>query len=80
MQPKIRITVQVLNGATGEGREVIAHVSAKDEQEAVNLLFSKARKDDFYYRFLGHNRVIDPTIQGAVKVIHQTMTYWALEG
>jgi len=31
---KQRITVQVLNGATGETREVVANVAAKSEQAA----------------------------------------------
>ena len=41
---KQRITAQVLNGATGEMREVIAHVEAETEQDAVNKLFARARR------------------------------------
>jgi hypothetical protein len=76
---KIRITAQVLNGATGEVREVTANVQADNEQDAVNKLFSKARRDDYYYRFLGHDSVIAPVVNGAVAVPYQSMTYWALE-
>ena len=76
---KVRITAQVLNGATGEVREVVANVSAANEQDAVNKLFNHARRDDYYYRFLGHSGVIAPIVQGAVSLMHETMTYWALE-
>jgi hypothetical protein len=76
---KQRIAVQVLNGATGEIREVVANVAATDEQEAVNKLFARARKDDYYYRFLGHSSVIRPTVDGAVSLEHESQTYWALE-
>lgn len=76
---KIRITVQVLNGATGEIREVVAHVPSTSEQDAVNKLFARARKDDYYYRFLGHDNVISPTIDGAVSLTHESQIYWALE-
>jgi hypothetical protein len=76
---KQRITAQVLNGATGEMREVIAHVEAETEQDAVNKLFARARRDDYYYRFLGMRSVISPTVQGAVSLVHETQTYWALE-
>jgi len=79
MTEKIRITAQVLNGATGEVREVVANVAATDEQDAVNKLFAKARKDDYYYRFLGMHGVISPTIAGAVPVDYQAQKYWALE-
>ena len=75
----IRITCQVLNGATGAVREIVANVTASSEQDAVNQLFSNARKDDYYYRFMGHDGVIAPINDGAVKVEYQTMTYWALE-
>ena len=76
---KIRITAQVLNGATGEIREVLANVSATDEQDAVNKLFEHARKDDYYYRFLGMHGVIEPKVNGATPVPYQSQTYWALE-
>jgi hypothetical protein len=79
MQGKIRITAQVLNGATGEVREVTANVTANNEQDAVNKLFAHARQDDFYYRFLGSYGVIVPTLNGATPLVHQTMQYWALE-
>ena len=49
---KQRITAQVLNGATGEVREVVANVAADTVQDAVDKLFSHARKDDYYYRIL----------------------------
>lgn len=45
---KQRITVQVLNGATGEVREIVANVEAVSEQHAVNVLFERARRDDYY--------------------------------
>lgn len=76
---KHRIAVQVLNGATGEIREVVAKVTAADEQEAVNKIFALARTDDYYYRFLGMSGVVSPTIDGAVEVPYQAKTYWALE-
>ena len=76
---KIPITVQVLNGATGEVREVIANVSSESEQEAVNILFSRARRDDYYYRFLGHSGVILPTIGSPLAVAYQAQTYWSAE-
>lgn len=75
----MRITVQVLNGATGEVREVIANMNVDDEQSAVNMLFQRARRDDYYYRFLGSHGVIAPTTQPAKLVEHETMTYWARE-
>jgi hypothetical protein len=74
-----RITVQVLNGATGEYREVVAKVDTKDTQEAVNKLFSSARRDDYYYRFLSRDGVIAPTLQGGVPLTYQDQTYWAYE-
>jgi hypothetical protein len=80
MADKLRIAVEVLNGATGEVREVIANVLADTEQDAVNLLFAGARRDDFYYRFLGMNSVIARTLQGAKPVEYQSQTYYALEG
>ena len=76
---KQRITAQVLNGATGEVREVVAHVPAASEQEAVNALFKRARKDDHYYRFLGHSGVIAPVNANAVSLTHENQTYWALK-
>lgn len=76
---KQRITAQVLNGATGEVREVIANVTASDAQDAVNKLFARARRDDYYYRFLGMDGVIAPTVEGAVSLKYQEQTYWALE-
>jgi hypothetical protein len=79
MPEKIRITVQVLNGATGESREVIANVAAVDEQDAVNKLFEHARRDDYYYRFLGMRGVIAPNVAGGVSLTYQNQTYWALE-
>lgn len=76
---KYRITAQILNGATGEVREVVANVAGDSEQDAVNKLFTQARRDDFYYRFLGMDSVIAPTITGATPVPYQSQTYWALE-
>jgi hypothetical protein len=76
---KQRITVQVLNGATGEVREVIANVAAVDEQDAVNKLFEHARRDDYYYRFLGMRGVITPNVNGAVSLTYQNQAYWSLE-
>jgi hypothetical protein len=77
---KVRVTAQVLNGATGEIREVIANVAANSEQEAVDKLFTRARKDDFYYRFLGQRGVVLPMVDGAIPVVYENQTYWALEG
>ena len=76
--PKVRIAVQVLNGATGEVREVVAHVPATGEIEAVDLLFARARQDDFYYRFLGLHGIVVPTgVKSAVE--YQSQTYFARE-
>jgi hypothetical protein len=77
MDTKKRITVQVLNGGTGEVREVVAKVAAETEQDAVNALFSRARRDDYYYRFLGMDGLLTP--DGGTPVTYQTQTYWALE-
>jgi hypothetical protein len=55
------ITVQVLNGATGEVREVRARVKADSEQGAVDKLMGIARQDDSYYRFLGIRGLLKPT-------------------
>jgi hypothetical protein len=74
-----RIAVQVLNGATGEVREIVANVHAVDDQHAVNILFDRARRDDYYYRFLGWYGVVSPTDYRACAVEHEGMTYWALE-
>jgi hypothetical protein len=74
---KVRITAQVLNGATGEVREVVANVKASDEQDAVNKLFANARTDDYYYRFLGHASVINPI--GGTALEYSNQTYWAKE-
>lgn len=76
---RVRLTVQVLNGATGEVREVSANVKATDEQDATNKVFAHARKDDYYYRFLGMHGVIAPTGASATPVKWQEQTYWALE-
>ncbi len=77
MADKIRITAQVLNGATGECRELVANVPASDEQSAVDMLFARARKDDYYYRFLGHDGVIAPS--KGTSLTYQNQTYWAFE-
>ena len=74
-----RITAQVLNGSTGEVREIVARVGARTEQDAVDKLFSQARKDDYYYRFLGHSGVIIPASSDAIEVKHGPLIYWALE-
>jgi hypothetical protein len=79
-QSKVRITAQVLNGATGEIREVVANVAATDEQDAVNKLFANARRDDFYYRFLGSYGILNPVNENAVSLEYSSQTYWALEG
>lgn len=71
---KVRITAQVLNGATGEVREIVANVTATDEQDAVNKLFARARQDDYYYRFLGHDGVIAPA--NADSLTYNGQTYW----
>lgn len=76
-QPDMRITVQVLNGATGEVREIVAKVEATNEQNAVDKLMSIARKDDYYYRFLGHSRIINPT--KGTELVHNNMIYWSAE-
>lgn len=73
---KVRITAQVLNGATGEVREVVANVEAKDEQDAVNKLFARGRRDDYYYRFLGNDGVIAPSTF-AESLTYQGQVYWA---
>jgi len=72
-----RITVQVLNGSTGEVREVVANVAADTEQDAVSKLFAQARSDDYYYRFLGMHGILAPT--GGTSVMYQAQEYWALE-
>jgi hypothetical protein len=77
---KVRIAVEVLNGATGEVREVVARVAAAGEQDAVNALFARGRKDDYCYRFLGRAGVIAPVSDHAVAVQWQNQTYWSLEG
>lgn len=72
---KIRITCQVLNGATGEVREVVANVRAENETDAVGKLFAIARKDDMYYRFLGMDGVLIPV--GGESVKYSGQEYWA---
>lgn len=74
-----RITAQVLNGATGEIREVVANVAESSEQAAVDTLFANARKDDYYYRFLGHASVIEPSTMAKTPVLYSEQTYWAAE-
>ncbi len=69
---KYRITIQALNGATGEIRELVANIKAQSEQEAANTLFSRARKDDYYFRFLGHRSVITPNNGTPVSFNGQT--------
>lgn len=73
----MRITVQVLNGATGEVRELVANVARSSEQEAVDALFSNARRDDYYYRFMGQRSVLAPA--GGTATDYNGMTYWARE-
>lgn len=75
---KIRVTAQVLNGATGQIYEVVANVAADNEQDAVDLLFSKARTDDYYYRFLGRCGVVEPS-QQANPFHYSGQTYFARE-
>lgn len=75
---KYRITAQVLNGATGEVREVVANVGADSEQSAVEKLFALARRDDYYYRFLGNDGVLSP-VTNAKRVDYQSQSYWARE-
>jgi hypothetical protein len=75
---KIRITVQVLNGATGEVREVVANVTAVSDQDAVNKIMAIGRTDDFYYRFLSGDGVTPPTAK-ATALDYQGQTYWARE-
>ena len=74
-----RITAQVLNGATGEVREVVAKVKASDEQGAVNALFARARRDDYAYRFLGEHGVMPPTTSDAAITLikYENQEYWA---
>lgn len=74
---KYRITAQVLNGATGEVREVVANVAADSEHAAVDALFGRARQDDYYYRFFGMRSVIVPTAGKPVE--YQSQTYFARE-
>lgn len=57
---KQRITVQCLNMCDGSVREVVANVTANNEQDAVNKLFAIA-KDEIAYRYLGMDGVIAPT-------------------
>jgi len=59
---KQRITVQVLSLIDGSLREVIANVTAIDEQDAVNKLFAIA-KDEMAYKYLGHRGIIAPSGQ-----------------
>lgn len=79
MADKIRITCQVLNGATGEVREVVANVAAVSDQDAVNKLFAVARRDDYYYRFLTSSGVIGPQHKDAHAIEYQGQTYWERE-
>ncbi|MGP1664796.1 MAG: hypothetical protein ACTS5I_02540, partial [Rhodanobacter sp.] len=62
-------------GSTGEVREVSASVHAHDEQEAVSKLMGMARRDDYYYRFLGRRGVLTP---GGFddKLEHDGQTYF----
>jgi len=76
---KLRIVAQVLNGSTGEIREVVANVPADSEQDAINKLFARARKDDYYYRFLGDSGVIEPSTDKKQPIHYECNTYWALE-
>lgn len=73
----MRITAQVLNGATGEVRELVANVDAENEQDAVDKLFARARQDDYYYRFFGMRHVINPS--SGTSLEYQNQTYWARE-
>ena len=73
-----RITVQVLNGATGEVHEVVANVAAETEQEAVAALFARARRDDYYYRFMGRYGLLAP--DGGTALESNGMTYYSREG
>lgn len=78
MKNAIRLTVQVLNGATGEIREITANVKAVSDQDAVNKVMATGRTDDYYYRFLCGDAVTPPTIK-TTAVEYQGMTYWARE-
>ena len=74
----MKITVHILNGATGEVREVVAKVNAPSPQAAINILFARARRDDYYFRFFHDGAVTPPTVP-ATSVEYQDITYWANE-
>lgn len=59
---KHRITVQCLSLIDGSLREVVATVNATTEQDAVNLLFARA-KDEIAYKYLGHDGILAPAGQ-----------------
>jgi len=71
-----RITVQVLNGATGETRELVMDPKGKTEQESVDIIFRNARLDDYYYRFLGMRSVLTPSSKAASPFQYSGQTWF----
>lgn len=75
----MRITVQILNGASGKVLEVVADVDAPSPQAAVNILLDRARRGGTsYFRFLSDGAVTPPTMPATV-VEYRGQTYWANE-
>ena len=70
-----RIAVRVLNGRDGSVREVVANVKALSESAAVEALFTRARRDDYYYRFLGRSGVLEPS--DGTPIEYQGAIYFA---